>query len=118
MSNWVRDFRVNANWLLTGEGEMLLNAQSTPLDNVPAEEISATLSPIQREMYAYKRLQTEHGMPKARIAEGIEALVRGKPDSSWPLSSQAAHNQATANQKIDNRFDNARGDEAIYEKAT
>ena len=113
ISNWVRDFRINANWLLTGEGEMVLDSRNAPMATIPAEEISATLTPTQREMYAYKRLQTELGMPKARIAEGIEAIVRGKPPSSRPLSGYAV-----ANQEMDDRFDRARGDEAMYEKDT
>jgi transcriptional regulator with XRE-family HTH domain len=113
ISNWVRDFRVNANWLLTGEGEMLLDAQSASLDSIPAEEVSATLSPTQREMYAYKRLQTELGMPKTRIAEGIEAIVRGKPNRPGLLSGYAA-----TNKEMDDRFDNAHGDEAMYDKDT
>ena len=113
MSNWVRDFRVNANWLLTGEGEMLLDARSETGTTIPAEETSATLSPTQREMYAYKRLQTELGMPKNRIAEGIEAIVRGKPARPGLLFGHT-----TANQEMDARFDSAHGDEAMYDKDT
>ena len=49
---------------------------------MPAEEVSPNLSPGQREMLTYKRLQTELGMDKQRIAEGIEAIVMGKrPDT-------------------------------------
>lgn len=54
-------------------GEIKQKAQS-----LPAEEISDKLTPEQRNMLTYKRLQTELGMDKQRIAEGIEAIVMGK----------------------------------------
>jgi hypothetical protein len=44
----------------------------------PEEEVSDKLTPEQRNMLTYKRLQTELGMDKQRIAEGIEAIVMGK----------------------------------------
>lgn len=42
------------------------------------EETSPNLSAVQRKMFTYKRLQTELGMDKQRIAEGIEAIVMGR----------------------------------------
>ena len=46
--------------------------------SIPAEEISPNLSPAQREMLTYKRLQTELGTPKERIADGLDAIITGK----------------------------------------
>lgn len=54
-------------------GEIKQKAQS-----LPAEEISDNLTPEQRNMLTYKRLQTELGMDNKRITEGIEAIVMGK----------------------------------------
>jgi len=78
LSNWVRDFAVNANWLLTGEGETLLGGSSQAPAQAPHDESSSNFSPAQREMLTYKRIQTELGMPKTRIAEGIETIIRGR----------------------------------------
>lgn len=92
---------------------MFLGAKSTPLDSVPVEETSTLLSATQREMYAYKRLQTELGMASSRIAEGIEAIVRGKTEQAMPSPRPLA-----TSRDMDERFDSARGDEAKYDKDT
>lgn len=78
----VRVFGINPSWLLTGEGEMFTCGSPQVSKNFPEEEVSERLTPEQRNMLTYKRLQTELGMDKPRIAEGIEAIVMGKrPDT-------------------------------------
>jgi transcriptional regulator with XRE-family HTH domain len=78
MANWVKTFNIDGTWLLTGENEMFRGETSQGQLSIPAEETSTDLSPVQREMLTYKRLQSELGMPNERIAEGIEAIVMGK----------------------------------------
>lgn len=70
----VKIFGINPAWILMGDGDMLGDRTS----GIPTEEISKDLTPTQREMLTYKRIQTELGMDKQRIAEGIEAIVMGK----------------------------------------
>jgi len=57
---------------------------------IPAEEISPNLSPGQREMLTYKRLQTELGTSKERIADGIDAIVMGKRHGARKHSKESA----------------------------
>ncbi|UJX40401.1 helix-turn-helix domain-containing protein [Desulfovibrio sp. JY] len=78
LANWVNVFHLNGTWLLTGEGNIFQNEASSEQIAVPAEETSPNLSPAQREMLTYKRLQTELGTPKERIADGLDAIVMGK----------------------------------------
>ena len=78
LSNWVRDFKFNANWLLTGEGEMFADWPRTTGIALPEEELSEKLTPEQRNMLTYKRLQTELGTSKERIADGLDAIITGK----------------------------------------
>lgn len=78
LANWVNVFHVNGTWLLTGAGAMFPDEENQKLEVLPQEEISEKLTPEQRNMLTYKRLQTELGMDKQRIAEGIEAIVMGK----------------------------------------
>jgi len=74
----VQIFGINPVWLLTGEGEMFISGSCQVSQNLPLEEVSEKLTPEQRNMLTYKRLQTELGTSKDRIADGIEAIVMGK----------------------------------------
>lgn len=78
LSKWFKAFKVNLNWLVAGYGEMFIqeNECSGPL--IPKEELSKSLTAEQRNMLTYKRLQTELGTSKERIADGIDAIVMGK----------------------------------------
>lgn len=78
MAEWVKAFRINANWLLTGEGEMFGDKPSASTISLPEEEISEKLTPEQRNMLTYKRLQTELGTPNTKIADGLDAIISGK----------------------------------------
>lgn len=78
MAEWVKTFRINANWLLTGEGEIFSDRPKASEISLPAEELSEKLTIEQRNMLTYKRLQTELGTSKERIADGIDAIVMGK----------------------------------------
>ncbi|BAH75965.1 helix-turn-helix domain-containing protein [Solidesulfovibrio magneticus] len=82
LANWVNAFHVNGTWLLTGEGGMFSEDCNQKTNDFPQEEISDKLTCEQRNMLTYKRLQTELGMDKQRIAEGLEAIVMGKRPSS------------------------------------
>jgi transcriptional regulator with XRE-family HTH domain len=78
-------YGVNPVWLLTGEGEMFSDLPDQKTNTFPQEEISDKLTTEQRNMLTYKRLQTELGMDKQRIAEGLEAIVMGnRPGSRKP----------------------------------
>jgi transcriptional regulator with XRE-family HTH domain len=82
LQNIVLSYDVNPAWLLTGEGLMFLDGCRDKPDELPQEEISDKLTPEQRNMLTYKRLQTELGTSKERIADGIDAIVMGKrPDA-------------------------------------
>ncbi len=78
LSNWFRVFNVNLNWLVAGHGDVFLTETPAPTEPAPLEEFSKDLSPTQREMLTYKRLQTELGTPKERIANGLDAIIMGK----------------------------------------
>ncbi|MHC1789013.1 helix-turn-helix domain-containing protein [Solidesulfovibrio sp.] len=78
LRNIVLSYDVNPAWLLTGEGLMFLDGSRDKPDELPQEEISDKLTPEQRNMLTYKRLQTELGTSKERIADGIDAIVMGK----------------------------------------
>jgi len=80
IAEWVKVFRINANWLLIGEGSMFIDESQEKPDALPQEEILDKLTPEQRNMLTYKRLQTELGSSKERIANGIDAIVMGKRD--------------------------------------
>ncbi|MGE4536630.1 MAG: XRE family transcriptional regulator [Desulfovibrio sp.] len=69
---------INPTWLFTGEGEMFGDQGQTKIPSLPPEELDEKLTPTQREMLTYKRLQTELGRSPERIADGIDAIVMGK----------------------------------------
>lgn len=76
LRNIVLSFNVDPHWLLTGEGEMFPSPTPAPEPaSIPPEELSDRLTPEQRNMLTYMRLQTELGMPRERIAKGVEAIV-------------------------------------------
>ncbi|MEA4857088.1 MAG: helix-turn-helix transcriptional regulator [Solidesulfovibrio sp.] len=78
LAKWFQVFRVNLNWLVTGHGEMFFDSPASTQATIPEEEISKDLTPEQRTMLTYKRLQSELGTAKERIADGIDAIVMGK----------------------------------------
>lgn len=78
LAKWFQVFKVNLNWLVTGHGEMLVGSPSSEQTSIPEAELSKDLTPEQRNMLTYKRLQTELGTPKERIADGLDAIVTGK----------------------------------------
>lgn len=78
LAKWFQAFKVNLNWLVTGYGEVFIDSPLSSQTTVPEEELSKDLTPVQRNMLTYKRLQTELGTPKERIADGIDAIVMGK----------------------------------------
>jgi len=78
LANWFRIYKVNLNWLLAGHGEMLLTEEKKQTRSFPKEELSQDLTPEQRNMLTYKRLQTELGTDTKQIAKGIDAIVMGK----------------------------------------
>jgi len=96
LANWVRDFQVNANWLLTGEGEMLQSDSPISRAGVPEAELSDKLTPEQRNMLTYRRLQEELGTSKERIANGLEAIVMGRPvqDKSTACTAEPPANHS------------------------
>jgi len=89
----VRVFGINPSWLLTGEGEMFTCGSPQVSKNFPEEEVSERLTPEQRNMLTYKRLQTELGMDKQRIAEGIEAIVMGKRHGARKHAKEYGHGE-------------------------
>lgn len=97
IAKWVRDFKVNANWLLTGEGEMFIGAHDKPRASIPPEEFSPTLSFLQREMLTYKRLQAELGMLNDRIAEGLEIMIKRNHSDEARRTKGAATDQEMGN---------------------
>ncbi|WP_156921741.1 hypothetical protein [Desulfovibrio inopinatus] len=80
---------INPNWLLTGQGEMLASQEKAAKQALPPEEHNDKLSPAQREMLTYKRLQMELGVAPEKIAVGIEAIAMGKTRSSKSASNLA-----------------------------
>ncbi|MHC1789015.1 helix-turn-helix domain-containing protein [Solidesulfovibrio sp.] len=78
LCGWIRSFQLDGNWLLTGQGEMFSASTNQKPNDLPLDEISEKLTPEQRNMLTYKRLQTELGTSKERIADGIDAIVMGK----------------------------------------
>ncbi|MGE4536348.1 MAG: XRE family transcriptional regulator [Desulfovibrio sp.] len=84
---------INPHWMLTGEGEMLGRSGMSTHSGIPPEELDEKLTPTQREMLTYKRLQTELGRSPERIADGIDAIVMGKtrsPKSTYPTAKPEA----------------------------
>jgi len=96
VARWIHAYRINANFLIAQIGRPFLSdseyKEKGELDNirerrgdfidgkstVTADELNEKLTPAQREMLTYKRLQTELGMPNEKIAAGIEAIVMGR----------------------------------------
>ena len=74
----VNVFNVNPGWLLTGDGPMFGEDEPSEGHAVPPEELNEKLTPAQREMLTYKRLQTELGTPNEKIAAGIDAIVQAR----------------------------------------
>jgi len=74
----VNTFSINPEWLLTGAGDMLGNPNNLVISDIHPREMDEKLTPAQREMLTYKRIQTELGMPNEKIAAGIEAIAMGK----------------------------------------
>lgn len=93
---------------MTGEGQMFTDENREKPDELPQEEISDKLTPEQRNMLTYKRLQTELGMDKQRIAEGIEAIVMGKRPGARKSAKEPGFDEGVG-------FSEKDGDEAGFD---
>lgn len=85
IANWVRKVRLNANWLLTGEGEILLTA--------PLPALAADSDPVVRRLQTVEAMLLRYGASPEEIRDAIKTALRA---SEAPQENEPARDTQTA----------------------
>lgn len=80
IANWVRSVRVNANWLLTGEGEMLLDSVA----GIPAGQLT---DPVAQRVQIVVASMRANGASPDEIRGAIREALTGEPQATSAATS-------------------------------
>lgn len=68
IANWVRGVSLNANWLLTGEGEILLTGSRPELASDP--------DPVVRRLQTVEAMMLRHGASPEEVRDALRMALR------------------------------------------
>jgi len=68
IANWVRGVNLNANWLLTGDGEILLTGSRAELASDP--------DPVVRRLQTVEAMMLRHGASPEEVRDALRMALR------------------------------------------
>lgn len=87
LAKWIAEYKLNVNWLLTGEGEMLLDSVAS----IPAGQLT---DPVAQRVQIVVASMRANGAAPEEIRGAIHEALTGEPQAK-PSAAAASDGEAT-----------------------